>query len=398
MDFSTIDYDADMRTTAGKRAVFRRNLAAILTLKELEREGRTASPEEQRLLASYSGFGGLSEVFDPANKAWSNEYDALQSHLTNEEYRAARSSILDAYYTPPDVAKAIYEGLQHLGFTKGNILEPSCGAGRFFAAMPEEMRRESHICGVELDPLSARIAAAAHPDVRVAAQGFETTRFADGSFDLAIGNVPFGETPITADPRYGGAGLLPHDYFIMKMLDEVRDGGLVAAITSSGTMDKLSRRTRDMLAERADLVTAMRLPADTFAGAGTAVTSDILVFRKKGDAQAAEEKDIRKTTPPHTWLNVEQKIHMNGWNFSEPHVVNRYYSDHHPEHVLGRWEERKGRYGTELSVAAEEGTEIRGRIAAVFDEIPAGSVYTPAETELPIPMQAKEPDVRAMGF
>ena len=398
VDFSTIDYDADMRTTAGKRAVFRRNLAAILTLKELEREGRTASPEEQRLLASYSGFGGLSEVFDPANKAWSKEYDALQSHLTNEEYRAARSSILDAYYTPPDVAKAIYEGLQHLGFAKGNILEPSCGAGRFFAAMPEEMRRESHVCGVELDALSARIAAAAHPDVRVAAQGFETTRFADGSFDLAIGNVPFGETPITADPRYGGAGLLPHDYFIMKMLDEVRDGGLVAAITSSGTMDKLSRRTRDMLAERADLVTAMRLPAETFAGAGTAVTSDILVFRKKGDAQAAEEKDIRKTTPPHTWLNVEQKIHMNGWNFSEPHVVNRYYSDHHPEHVLGRWEERKGRYGTELSVAAEEGTEIRERIAAVFDEIPAGSVYTPAETELPIPMQAKEPDVRAMGF
>ena len=341
MDFSTIDYDADMRTTAGKRAVFRRNLAAILTLKELEREGRTASPEEQRLLASYSGFGGLSEVFDPANKAWSKEYDALQSHLTNEEYRAARSSILDAYYTPPDVAKAIYEGLQHLGFAKGNILEPSCGAGRFFAAMPEEMRLESHVCGVELDALSARIAAAAHPDVRVAAQGFETTRFADGSFDLAIGNVPFGETPITADPRYGGAGLLPHDYFIMKMLDEVRDGGLVAAITSSGTMDKLSRRTRDMLAERADLVTAMRLPAETFAGAGTAVTSDILVFRKKGDAQAAEEKDILKTTPPHTWVNVEQKIHMNGRNFSEPHVVNRYYSDHHPEQVLGRWEERK---------------------------------------------------------
>ena len=398
VDFSTIDYDADMRTTAGKRAVFRRNLAAILTLKELERQGRTATSEEQRLLASYSGFGGLSEAFDPANKAWSAEYDALQTHLTNEEYRAARSSILDAYYTPPDVAKAIYEGLQHLGFTKGNILEPSCGAGRFFAAMPEEMRRESHVCGVEQDTLSARIAAAAHPDVRVAAQGFETTRFADGSFDLAIGNVPFGETPITADPRYGGAGLLPHDYFLMKMLDEVRDGGLVAAITSSGTMDKLSQRTRDMLSERADLVTAMRLPAETFAGAGTAVTSDILVFRKKGDAKAVVEENIHKTTPPHTWVNVEQTSYINGQDFSEEHAVNRYYTDHQPQHVLGRWEERKGRYGTELSVAAEEGAELRERIAAVFDEISAGSVYAPAETELPIPMQAKEPDVRAMGF
>ena len=397
IDLSSIDYEADMSTTSGKRAVFQRNLAAILALKNVEREGRAATPEEQRLLQSYSGFGGLSEAFDPANKAWANEYDALLKYLTNEEYRSARSSILDAYYTPPEIAEAIYEGLRHIGFTHGNILEPSCGAGRFFSAMPDDIRSESNICGVELDSLSARIAAAAHPDVNVASQGFETTRFADGSFDLAVGNVPFGDTPITGDPKYGGAALLPHDYFLMKMIDDVRSGGLVAAITSSGTMDKLSERTRAELAERADLVTAIRLPSTTFEGAGASVMSDILIFRKKGGERTPVESHTRVVNDAYWWKSSRQVERLKGTPLETRHAVNEYFSQHYQDHVLGRWEEQSGRYGTELSVVSDT-NNLRDKIVDVFKELPQNSVYLPPETPLPLPVQAKEPDARAMGF
>ena len=386
-----------MSTTSGKRAVFQRNLAALFVLKNIEREGRAATAEEQRLLQAYSGFGGLSEAFDPANQAWAEEYDALQKYLTNEEYRSARSSILDAYYTPPEIAAAVYEGLRHIGFTHGNILEPSCGAGRFFSAMPADLRAQSNVCGVELDSLSARIAAVAHPDVTVAAQGFETTRFADGSFDLAVGNVPFGDTPVTGDPKYGGLGLLPHDYFLMKMLDEVRSGGLVAAITSGGTMDKLSERTREALAARADLVTAMRLPSTTFAGAGTSVTSDLLVFRKKGGEKTPVEAHASVVTDPHLWRSACTVRALQETDLIGRHAVNEYFITHHPNHVLGTWEEQQGRYGTKLSVAGSA-ENLKDRIVQVFQELPQNSVYLPSETALPRPVQAKEPDVRAMGF
>ena len=397
VDLSTIDYEADMRTTSGKRAVFERNLAAILVLKQIERDGRSATSEERRLLQSYSGFGGLSEAFDPANKAWAKEYDALQKYLTNEEYRSARGSILDAYYTPPEIAEAIYEGLQHLGFAQGNILEPSCGAGRFFSAMPENMRAQSNICGVEMDSLSARIAAATHPDVSIATQGFETTRFADGSFDLAVGNVPFGDTPITGDPKYGGAGLLPHDYFLIKMIDEVRSGGLVAAITSSGTMDKLSERTRAELAFRADLVTAMRLPSTTFEGAGTSVTSDILIFRKKGGERTPVESHTRVVNDAYWWKTSREVNRLQGNPVRGRYAVNEYFTMHYQNHVLGAWEERQGRYGTELSVVPDT-NNLKDKIVDVFKEIPQSGVYLPGETALPLPIQAKAPDARAMGF
>ena len=185
---------------------------AIQVMKQLERTRRAANEDEVRLLRSYSGFGGLSSVFDPKNSSWEKEYDALRKELTQAEYDAARASILDAYYTPPEIVEAIYAGLQHFGFQGGNILEPSCGAGRFFGAMPQEIRENSHICGVELDPLSARIAAVAYPEVTIAQQGFETTRFPEESFDLAIGNVPFGEQIVVADEKYAGEGLKIHEY------------------------------------------------------------------------------------------------------------------------------------------------------------------------------------------
>ena len=397
VDFSAIDYEADMQTTRGKRAVFQRNLAAVLVLKNIEREGRSATEEEQKLLRSYSGFGGLSEVFDPINKTWEKEYDALRETLTNEEYCSARSSILNAYYTPPDVVDAIYQGLQHIGFGGGNILEPSCGAGRFFTVMPDEMRTKSHICGVELDALSARIAAAAHPDVMVTAQGFETTRFADGSFDLAIGNVPFGDTPIVTDPKYSGAGLLPHDYFLMKMLDEVRPGGLIAVITSSGTMDKLSERIRKDLSARADLVIAMRLPSTTFAGAGASVTSDILLLRKHGGTPTSVEVHTPVGHDLRAWQTSRMVYRIGKTLFKEAHAINHYFTQH-PSHVLGTWVERKGRHGAELSVTPHDNTDLKDEIINTFKELAQNSVYLSPKTPLPIPVQAKEPDAHVMGF
>lgn len=216
-------------------------------MRSIEETHRTASEEEAKLLGSYSGFGGLAEVFDPRNEAWRKEYEALRRVLTNEEYTSARSTILDAFYTPPEVAEAICKGLSRMGFTSGNILEPSCGSGRFFDAMPASMREASHVVGIEMDALSARIAKAAHKDVEIFHQSFQNSRFANGSFDLAIGNVPFGDSPIYGDSAYEGQGLLPHDYFLLKMLDEVRDGGLVAGDVCQGVLrafPSLERRNK----------------------------------------------------------------------------------------------------------------------------------------------------------
>lgn len=397
VDLSAIDYAADMSSTRGKRAVFARNLAAIRVLKRLEATGADASPEEQKLLRSYSGFGGLSEAFDPLNQAWQKEYDALQKHLTHAEYTSARATVLDAYYTPPEVAEAIYAGLERLGFQGGNILEPSCGAGRFFSVMPAAMREQSNIFGIELDELSARIAAKAHPEAEISCQGFESTRFADGSFDLAIGNVPFGDTIITSDEKYMGENLRIHDYFLLKMLDEVRPGGMAAAITSSGTMDKQSPRVREMLAEKADLVTAIRLPASTFAGAGTSVVSDILVFRKKGGKPTALEGSTRYTQDLGLWKDVQENHFFNRQYFEEARGINRFFHENR-ERVLGKFAERQGKFGLELTVEAQEGKSIAEGIHAAFEDFPAGSVWREAEAPLSMPAQAKESPHRVMGF
>lgn len=397
IDLSDIDYEADMSSTRGKRAVFARNLAAIRVLKQLEATGAQASPEEQKLLKSYSGFGGLAEAFDPLNQAWQKEYDALQKYLTHAEYTSARATVLDAYYTPPEVVEAIYAGLERIGFQGGHILEPSCGAGRFFSAMPAAMREQSSLFGIELDELSARIAAKAHPDAEVSCQGFETTRFADGSFDLAIGNVPFGDTIITSDEKYMGENLRIHDYFLLKMLDEVRPGGMAAAITSSGTMDKQNPRIREMLAEKADLVTAIRLPDSTFAGAGTAVVSDILIFRKKGGKPTALESSTRYTQDIGFWKDAQESHLFNGQYFEKMHGINRFFHEN-PQRVLGKFAERTGKFGIDLTVKAHEGESIAAGIRAAFEDFPAGSLWRESDTALPIPAQAKALPHRAMGF
>ena len=396
IDLSQIDYEADLSTTKGKRAVFRRNLAAIQVMRSIEETHRTASEEEAKLLGSYSGFGGLAEVFDPRNEAWRKEYEALRRVLTNEEYTSARSTILDAFYTPPEVAEAICKGLSRMGFTSGNILEPSCGSGRFFDAMPKEMREESHVVGIEMDALSARIAKAAHKDVEIFHQSFQNSHFANGSFDLAIGNVPFGDSPIYGDSAYEGQGLLPHDYFLLKMLDEVRDGGLVAAITSSGTMDKASAKVRARLAEKADLVTALRLPSEAFKGAGTAVTTDILVFRRKGGVLPPALQQKNTLPSAESWQNIERFFPSYPSSFEKQHTMNAYFAAHR-DNILGEVQERSGKFGKELYVAGDV-KDLAGRIEEAFAALGEGSCYVPSDAPLAPPVQAEEKNRKSMGF
>lgn len=396
IDLSAVDYEADLSTTRGKRAVFRRNLAAIQVMRNIEETHRTASEDEAKLLGSYSGFGGLAEVFDPRNEAWRKEYEALRQVLTNEEYTSARSTILDAFYTPPEVAEAICKGLSRMGFTSGNILEPSCGSGRFFDAMPKEMREESHVVGIEMDALSARIAKAAHKDVEIFHQSFQNSRFANGSFDLAIGNVPFGDSPIYGDSAYEGQGLLPHDYFLLKMLDEVRDGGLVAAITSSGTMDKASAKVRARLAEKADLVTALRLPSEAFKGAGTAVTTDILVFRKKGGVLPPALQQKNTLPSAESWQNIERFVPSYPSSFEKQHTMNGYFV-RNPEKILGEVQERSGKFGKEIYVAGDV-KDLAGRIEEALAALGEGSCYVPSDVPLAPPVQAEEKNRKTMGF
>ena len=403
VDLSAIDYEADLSTTRGKRAVFVRNLTAIQVMKQLERTGRVANEDELRLLRSYSGFGGLSAVFDPKNSSWQKEYDALRKELTQAEYDAARASVLDAYYTPPEVAEAIYAGLQHFGFHGGNILEPSCGAGRFFGAMPQEIRENSHICGVELDPLSARIAAVAYPEAAIAQQGFETTQFPEASFDLAIGNVPFGEQIIIADEAHASEGLKIHEYFLQKMLDEVRPGGMVAAITSRYTMDKQSDKFRRSLADRADLITAIRLPASTFEGAGTSVVADLLILRKKGGRiseaeKTAIEQDGYLLPDAEDWIPSNLPFRIGGERNTDSHRINQFFEEEHPENVLGSFALRNGPHGSELTVQANDEVALKKDILSVFQQHPAALYWQESETPLPPPVQEESPDRRPMGF
>lgn len=273
-----------------KGEAFQRNVAAIRTLNMLEKEQRPIDDEvEKAVLSEYSGFGNLPEVFDEKNESWQAERDLLKSLLTNEEYTAARSSILSAFYTDADIVSAIYDGISRLGFEKGNILEPSCGVGNFFSHMPESMRKNSHLFGVELDPLSGRIAQQLYPDANIAIQGFETTSFPDGVFDLAITNVPF--------ENYKIRGRSVHDYFLLKMAQQTRPGGLMVAITSRYSMDKRDSSVREELARQADLVKAIRLPNTAFRETGAEATTDILVFRRR-------EKDLRYSDPLPLWVNT----------------------------------------------------------------------------------------------
>ena len=310
----------------GAKEKFRNNMAAINLLHELEIENRLATPEEQEVLSRYVGWGGLSMAFDEHNAAWAEEFKELYASLSPEEYRAAMESTLTAFYTPPVVIKAMYDALDRLGFSQGNILEPSCGTGNFFGLLPESMQN-SKLHGVEIDSLTGRIAKQLYQKANIAIEGFEKTNLPDDHFDVVIGNVPFGEIRVN-DSRYNAQKFLIHDYFFAKALDKVRAGGVVTFITSKGTMDKASPEVRKYIAQRAELLGAIRLPDNTFkANAGTEVTSDILILQKR-DRVIDIEPD---------WVHLDTD--ENGV------TMNRYFVEH-PDMVLGEIKMESTRFGT----------------------------------------------------
>lgn len=390
IDLGSFDFTADMSSAKGKRAVFAINLAAIKLAKELEAAGRPALPNERELLKNYRGFGGIPEVFDEFNKSWENEYDALRDTLTAAEYAAAKGSVLNAHYTSPEVIQGIYKVLEKMGFQGGNILEPAVGSGRFFEEMPQTMKEGSNLFGVELDSLTSRIAALAHPEAEITNQGFEVTKFANNSFDLAISNVPFGDYKMRADLPYRDKGMLLHDYFIAKMVDQVRPGGIVAAITSSGTLDKHNSKSREYIARRAELVGAFRLPYTAFKGAGTEVTTDILFFKKREHELSLDEVRHEK------WINSD----VNGYI-----PTNDYYRDiyaksgkNFTDNVLGNMRQRSGPFGTEWFCDENPDRPLAELLdEAVQTKIPEG-IYQESAIPLPVPVQEKAARAGAIGF
>lgn len=330
--------------TVGKKERFRRNIMAIQLLKKCQEENRFATPEEQIVLSKYVGWGGLSEAFDENNSAWATEYLELSSVLTPEEYASARESTLTAFYTPPEVITAIYKSMEQMGFKEGNLLEPSCGIGNFIGMLPDTMQG-SKIYGVELDTISAGIAQQLYQKTTIAAQGFEETNLPDSFFDGVVGNVPFGDFKVS-DKRYDKHKFLIHDYFFAKSLDKLRPGGVMALVTSKGTMDKETLAVRKYIAQRAELLGAIRLPNNTFKGnAGTEVVSDILILQKR-DRLIDIEPD---------WVHLdtdENGIKMNS------------YFVQHPEMILGEMKMVSGRFGMEATCVPYENADL----AAQLDE------------------------------
>ena len=345
--------------TVGKKERFRRNIMAIQLLKKCQEENRFATPEEQIILSKYVGWGGLSEAFDENNSAWATEYLELSSVLTPEEYASARESTLTAFYTPPEVITAIYKAMEQMGFKEGNLLEPSCGIGNFIGMLPDTMQ-DSKIYGVELDTISAGIAQQLYQKTTIAAQGFEETNLPDSFFDGVVGNVPFGDFKVS-DKRYDKHKFLIHDYFFAKSLDKLRPGGVMALVTSKGTMDKETLAVRKYIAQRAELLGAIRLPNNTFKGnAGTEVVSDILILQKR-DRLIDIEPD---------WVHLdtdENGIKMNS------------YFVQHPEMILGEMKMVSGRFGMEATCMPYENADL----AAQLDEAVANihGEITEYETE-----------------
>ena len=345
--------------TVGKKERFRRNIMAIQLLKKCQEENRFATPEEQIILSKYVGWGGLSEAFDENNSAWATEYLELSSVLTPEEYASARESTLTAFYTPPEVITAIYKAMEQMGFKEGNLLEPSCGIGNFIGMLPDTMQ-DSKIYGVELDTISAGIAQQLYQKTTIAAQGFEETNLPDSFFDGVVGNVPFGDFKVL-DKRYDKHKFLIHDYFFAKSLDKLRPGGVMALVTSKGTMDKENSAVRKYIAQRAELLGAIRLPNNTFKGnAGTEVVSDILILQKR-DRLIDIEPD---------WVHLdtdENGIKMNS------------YFVQHPEMILGEMKMVSGRFGMEATCVPYENADL----AAQLDEAVANihGEITEYETE-----------------
>ena len=334
----------------GPKAKFKANMEAIRLLKELEQDQRLATPEEQEVLSRYVGWGGIPQAFEERNSAWAEEYTQLKGILTPEEYSAARASTLNAFYTSPTVVKAMYEALGNMGLKQGNILEPSCGVGNFMGLLPESMSA-ANMYGVELDPVSGQIAKQLYQKNRIAVQGFEETSYPDSFFDCVIGNVPFGAYQVS-DRKYDRYHFMIHDYFIAKSLDMVRPGGVVAVVTSSGTMDKQNPEVRQYFANRADLLGAIHLPNNAFQrNANTSVVADILFFQKRDRAAITEPDWVQlKTTP-------------------EGYTVNSYFADH-PEMVLGDFTTESTQYGKqEVTVKAKEGADLAEQLKEAVKHI-----------------------------
>lgn len=367
----------------GAKEKFRNNMAAINLLHELEIENRLATPEEQEILSRYVGWGGLSMAFDEHNAAWAEEFKELYASLSPEEYRAAMESTLTAFYTPPVVIKAMYDALDRLGFSQGNILEPSCGTGNFFGLLPESMQN-SKLHGVEIDSLTGRIAKQLYQKANIAIEGFEKTNLPDDHFDVVLGNVPFGEIRVN-DSRYNAQKFLIHDYFFAKALDKVRAGGVVMFITSKGTMDKASPEVRKYIAQRAELLGAIRLPDNTFkANAGTEVTSDILILQKRDRVMDIEPD----------WVHLDT---------DENGVTMNSYFVEHPEIVLGEIKMESTRFGTFEPVCkarkdiplSELLSNAVQRINGEIPELDNGVDEISDEQELSVPA---DPNVRNFSF
>ena len=358
---------------AGKKQRFKQNIEAIRLLKMLEAEGRYAEKGEQEILAGYAGWGGIPEAFDPEDSRWNTEYEELKEILTEGEYAAERESTLTAFYTPKAVTDAVYKVLSRMGFKGGNILEPSCGIGNFLGVLPESMEG-SRFYGVELDRISGSIARQLYQKENIHIGGFEDSDLPDSFFDVAVGNVPFGDFKVS-DKRYDRHKWLIHDYFFGKALDKVRAGGVIAFVTSKGTMDKKDPSVRRYLAQRAELLGAVRIPNDTFSkNAGTEVTSDI-IFMQKRERQIIQEPD---------WVYLDRD--ENGIE------MNRYFIDH-PEMILGRMQMISGRFGEESACIPFEGKDletllsdavahIHGQIAEKEIDLQEAEDIIPADPEV----------------
>ena len=334
----------------GPKAKYKANMEAIHLLQTLEKEERLATPEEQEILSRYVGWGGIPQAFEENNSSWANEYLELKNTLSPEEYNAARASTLNAFYTSPTVIRSMYEALENMGLKQGNILEPSCGVGNFMGLIPESMGK-TNMYGVELDPVSGRIAKQLYQKNKIAVQGFEETSYPDSFFDCVIGNVPFGAYQVS-DRRYDRHHFMIHDYFIAKSLDLVRPGGVVAVVTSSGTMDKQNPAVRQYIANRAELLGAIRLPNNAFQrNANTSVVSDILFFQKR-DRASIEEPE---------WLNLKET--------PEGYSVNAYFAEH-PEMVLGDFTTESTQYGKqEVTVKPKEGITLEEQLKEAIRNI-----------------------------
>ena len=366
----------------GPKAKYKANMEAIHLLQTLEKEERLAAPEEQEILSRYVGWGGIPQAFEENNSSWANEYLELKNTLSPEEYSAARASTLNAFYTSPTVIRSMYEALENMGLKQGNILEPSCGVGNFMGLIPESMGK-ANMYGVELDPVSGRIAKQLYQKNKIAVQGFEETSYPDNFFDCVIGNVPFGAYQVS-DRRYDRHHFMIHDYFIAKSLDLVRPGGVVAVVTSSGTMDKQNPAVRQYIANRAELLGAIRLPNNAFQrNANTSVVSDILFFQKR-DRASIEEPE---------WLNLKET--------PEGYSVNAYFAEH-PEMVLGDFTTDSTQYGKqEVTVKPKEGITLEEQLKEAIRNI-HGTIteleLSDTELEEDVVSIPADPDVKNFSF